>query len=83
MFAPTMIGSPHEDHVCGSAHGLLAPHYYEKLDIPSGKEVKAKMVSQRGGNLKVQLEDSEGLVKLGGQACILAAGQLYLPQQRT
>lgn len=78
MFSPVMLGSPHEDHVCGSAHGILAPHWYAKRGIPSGEEVKAKMVSLRGGALRVVLDEAEGSVKLGGQACILATGQLYL-----
>jgi PhzF family phenazine biosynthesis protein len=78
MFAPTMITEPHEDHVCGSAHGILAPYWYAKRGIKSGEEVKAKMVSLRGGDLNVVLEEAESTVKLRGQAVILANGELQL-----
>ncbi|KAF8913249.1 hypothetical protein CPB84DRAFT_532790 [Gymnopilus junonius] len=78
MFSPVMIGSPHEDHVCSSAHSILAPHWYAKRGIASGEEVKAKMVSSRGGELRIFLDEAEGMVKLGGQARILATGQLYM-----
>jgi len=77
MFAPSMI-TPGEDHVCGSAHGLMAPYWYTKRGISSGHEVKAKQVSKRGGDLRVIWEKEAGRVRLRGQSVILVTGNLAL-----
>ena len=76
MFAPSMITSPGEDHVCGSAHGVMGPYWYTKRGIIPGHEVKAKQVSKRGGDLRVIWEKEAGRVKLRGQSVILATGNL-------
>lgn len=76
MFAPSMITLPGEDHVCGSAHGVMAPYWYTKRGIIPGHEVKAKQVSERGGYLRVIWEKGAGRVRLRGQSVILATGNL-------
>ncbi|KAF9486338.1 Diaminopimelate epimerase-like protein [Pholiota conissans] len=78
MFAPTMINEPGEDHVCGSAHGLLVPHWYSKLGIPSGQEIQVKQVSTRGGDLRVVFQQEEGRIKLRGQCVMLSTGELHI-----
>ncbi|KAF8167478.1 hypothetical protein B0H34DRAFT_646183 [Crassisporium funariophilum] len=75
MFAPKMLLEG-EDAVCGSAHCLLTPYWSKKQGIASGQLIKAKQVSQRGGDLRVIWEDSENVVKLRGEAFIFASGDL-------
>jgi len=54
MFAPHhLISSGGEDHVCGSAHCMLAPYWSRKLQVTQNSEMRAKQVSKRGGDLKV------------------------------
>lgn len=77
MFAPGTIPGD-EDHVCGSAHCLMAPYWYKKRGIPSGQEIKAKQVSSRGGDLKVVWEADRNTVQLKGISTVLGKGELYL-----
>ncbi|KAG6896374.1 hypothetical protein C0992_008743 [Termitomyces sp. T32_za158] len=50
MFAPGFIPGD-EDHVCGSAHCLMAPYWYRRLGIDPAAEIQAKQVSARGGEV--------------------------------
>ncbi|KDR85597.1 hypothetical protein GALMADRAFT_52514 [Galerina marginata CBS 339.88] len=78
MFSPLMIAGTGEDPVCGSAHGILAPYWYGERGIHPGKEVRAKQVSERGGDLRVVLDEQGGTVRLRGQAVIFSQGELQL-----
>jgi predicted PhzF superfamily epimerase YddE/YHI9 len=78
MFSPGHVPGG-EDHVCGSAHCLMAPYWYKKRDIPRGQETKAKQVSPRGGDLKVVWEADLNIVRLMWQAVVLGKGILCLP----
>ncbi|KAF9055918.1 hypothetical protein BJ165DRAFT_459123 [Panaeolus papilionaceus] len=75
MFSPSMINGG-EDPVCGSAHALLAPYWYGKKAISPGNETKARQVSKRGGILYVVYEEAESRVRLRGQSCVFASGQI-------
>ncbi|KAG7452201.1 Diaminopimelate epimerase-like protein [Guyanagaster necrorhizus] len=74
MFAPTMLTSG-EDHVCGSAHCLLTPYWFNKKNITEELGT-ATQVSKRGGKLKVG--KGKEIVCIQGQACIFSSGTLYL-----
>ncbi|KIP10072.1 hypothetical protein PHLGIDRAFT_101637 [Phlebiopsis gigantea 11061_1 CR5-6] len=76
MFAPA-IAVPAEDHVCGSAHCLLAPYWSAKLG-KGDEEMRAKQVSARGGDLKVRFLGSQGRVALGGQTKTTLKGSVLL-----
>lgn len=78
MFAPSVAEGTGEDHVCGSAHGLLVPFWSSKLDIAPGEEIKAKQVSARGGDLRVVWEKEDETFRLRGQCVTLASGELHL-----
>ncbi|KJA25477.1 hypothetical protein HYPSUDRAFT_53038 [Hypholoma sublateritium FD-334 SS-4] len=78
MFAPTAVEGTGEDHVCGSAHGLLVPFWSSKLGIAPGEEIKAKQVSARGGDLRVVWEKEAGTFRLRGQCVTLASGELHI-----
>lgn len=78
MFVPGHVPGD-EDHVCGTAHCLMAPYWYKKQNIPGGQETKAKQVSPRGGDLKVVWEADLNIVRLMGQVTVLGKGELYLP----
>ena len=75
MFSPLSL-VPGEDHVCGSAHSLLVPYWFEKKGI-SGLTV-ARQVSARGGELKVEVIDDGQIVSLLGQTNVFSEGQLLL-----
>ncbi|KAF8226325.1 Diaminopimelate epimerase-like protein [Tricholoma matsutake] len=75
MFAPGIVPGD-EDHVCGSAHCLMAPYWYKKRGIPGGQETKAKQVSPRGGDLKVIWEADMNIVRLIGEVVVLGKGEL-------
>lgn len=75
MFAP--VAGVTEDHVCGSAHCLLVPHWTSKLG-KGGEEMLAKQVSQRGGELRVKWLESEELIALGGKTKTVIKGELLL-----
>lgn len=72
MFAPA-AGAP-EDHVCGSAHGLMGPYWSKKRGGET--DMIAKQVSERGGVLKIGWNQDENLLTLGGQTVIVAKGEI-------
>lgn len=76
MFAPTY--GVQEDHVCGSANCLLGPYWAKKGGVKSGVEMFARQVSERGGDLWVIVEEEKQLVRLRGEAKLVAEGQFYL-----
>ncbi|OQV26004.1 Phenazine biosynthesis-like domain-containing protein [Hypsibius exemplaris] len=64
-------GNP-EDHVCGSAHTVSAPYWTEVL----GKKVKkARMVSKRGGDLRLDIREN-GRIGIAGTCKVILRGQL-------
>jgi PhzF family phenazine biosynthesis protein len=75
-FAPR-VGIP-EDPVCGSAHCRLVPYWASRLNK---KEMLAYQSSNRGGVLRVRLEENR--VFLSGQACTVAVGHFPLPLGET
>jgi len=77
MFAPGYVPGD-EDHVCGSAHCLMAPYWYNKLDIASGQEIRARQVSRRGGVLNLVWEADENKLRLSGEVAMLGKGELRL-----
>ncbi|KAG6816315.1 hypothetical protein H0H87_007001 [Tephrocybe sp. NHM501043] len=77
MFAPGLVPGD-EDHVCGSAHCLLTPYWYDRLGISSTTEIKAKQVSARGGDLGVAWDLERNTVKLAGEVIVLGKGRLNL-----
>jgi len=79
-FVSRMFAVPgDEDHVCGSAHGVITPYWYNKLGIPRGCEIEARQVSRRGGQLKLLWEADRNILRLKGVGTILAKGELYIP----
>jgi len=66
-----------EDPVCGSAHCILAPYWYKKQLIASGKSVKAKQVSARGGDLLLTWDEAAKSIKLVGESTVIGVGNLY------
>lgn len=75
MFSPSLLGvTGGEDHVCGSAHCLLVPYWYDKKKLVGIAD--ATQVSTRGGNLKVSLSD--GKMSLQGQTAIFIEGDLFV-----
>lgn len=72
FFAP-WVGI-NEDPVTGAAHTVLTPYWAKIL---GKKEMLAYQASERGGELKVQL-DSKDRVNLIGHAVIVLRGELYL-----
>ncbi|KZV71267.1 Diaminopimelate epimerase-like protein [Peniophora sp. CONT] len=74
MFAPDL--GVYEDHVCGSAHGLLVPYWDEKLKKRGGT-MHSHQASARGGDLWVSLEGEKGLVKLAGHVVKVAEGTIW------
>ena len=63
-----------EDPVTGSAHCSLAPYWAQKLNK---QEFNAYQASERGGVLKVKLENDRVLLK--GQAVTVFSGNLEIP----
>lgn len=62
-----------EDPVTGSTHSMLIPYWAEKL----GKtQMLARQVSERGGDLRCQLEGSR--VHIGGKASTYLIGKVLL-----
>lgn len=70
--------SPGTDHVCGSAHGLLAPYWARKLRYDGLIPVIAKQVSARGGDLGVVWNKGRGIVQLTGATAIIGKGDLFV-----
>ncbi|KAG6829109.1 hypothetical protein H0H92_005651 [Tricholoma furcatifolium] len=75
MFAPGAVPGD-EDHVCGSAHCLMVPYWYQRLGIAETTEIKARQVSARGGVLNITLDGD--IVKLAGDVLVLGKGELQL-----
>ena len=73
MFAPDL--GVYEDHVCGSAHGLLVPHWDAKLGMKGGT-MHSHRSSARGGDLWVGLDVEKGLVRLAGHVVKVAEGSI-------
>jgi predicted PhzF superfamily epimerase YddE/YHI9 len=71
MFAPR-IGIP-EDPVTGATHCSLIPYWAEEL---GKKEMYAKQVSSRGGELFCELAGDR--VKIGGNATLYLKGEIYV-----
>jgi len=75
MFAPRALPGG-EDHVCGSAHCLMVPHWAKKQGIPEGQEMTARQVSARGGVLKLIWEEGKSILRLKGELAIIGKGEL-------
>ncbi|VDB86466.1 unnamed protein product [Peniophora sp. CBMAI 1063] len=73
MFAPD--SGVYEDHVCGSAHGLLVPYWNRKLD-KKGATMHSHQASARGGDLWVNLDEEKALVRLAGHVIKVAQGNI-------
>lgn len=71
FFAPEV--GVFEDPVTGSAHCNLIPFWAEKL---GKKELYAKQISARGGELFCELKDDR--VKIGGNATLFLKGEIYI-----
>ncbi|THH13978.1 hypothetical protein EW146_g6303 [Bondarzewia mesenterica] len=74
MFAPSAGIS--EDHVCGTAHCLAGPYWKQKKQLTG--VMMAKQVSSRGGDLRVLVDEEEGLVRLAGQVTAVLKEELFL-----
>lgn len=72
FFAPNQ-GVP-EDPVTGSAHSSLTPYWADRLGKPS---MRARQVSARGGELRVELRGDRVLI--GGQVAEVIQGTLTIP----
>ena len=73
FFAPR--AGINEDPVTGSAHCTLIPFWSERL---KKTELRARQVSQRGGELFCRLEGDR--VAIGGRATIYSRGSLEVPE---
>lgn len=71
FFAPQ--AGINEDPVTGSAHTTMVPYWAEVLDK---KELRAKQLSARGGNLHCQLEGDR--VKIAGKAVLYMKGEIFV-----
>ena len=69
-----------EDHVCGTAHGLMTPYYASQpdMDVVAGKEMFVRQVGPRGGDLWVTLDEENGVVRLRGNAKLFAKGEITI-----
>ncbi|TDL28035.1 Diaminopimelate epimerase-like protein [Rickenella mellea] len=76
MFAP-LVGIQ-EDQACGSANCVLAPYWSKKLGIKSGAEMCVKQVSARGANLWASVDEGRQMVRVSGEATLVAKGNLVL-----
>ncbi len=75
MFAPgSLVDS--EDHVCGTAHAILTPYWTSKLGLTPGKEISARQVSKRGGELRIVWEKDQGIIRLRGRCAIFGKGEI-------
>lgn len=71
FFAPNV--GVKEDPVTGSAHCLLAPFWFKRIQK---KELNAYQASKRGGNLLLKFDNNR--VFLQGKAVIISSGELYV-----
>ena len=62
-----------EDPVTGSAHTTLTPYWSNRLDK---KNLTAKQLSKRGGEL--QCQDNDSRVIIGGKACLYMIGSIFI-----
>jgi predicted PhzF superfamily epimerase YddE/YHI9 len=71
FFGP-WLGIP-EDHVTGSAHAVLGPHFAARL----GKRgFWARQCSARGGDVRVQVDWEAGRVLVAGDAVLVLCGTM-------
>jgi predicted PhzF superfamily epimerase YddE/YHI9 len=63
-----------EDPVTGSAHSTLTPYWADRLGKTA---MRARQVSARGGELRVELRGDRALI--GGQAVEVIEGTLAIP----
>lgn len=63
-----------EDPVTGSAHTVLTPFWSERL---KRKNLSARQISKRGGNLHCVLNDQRALI--GGEARLYLKGEIFVP----
>ena len=75
VFCPR-IGIP-EDHATGSAHCLLGPYWTNALGIKCGESLKARQLSERGGEMEVIWDQDKCVAHLRGDATIVSRGTLY------
>ncbi|KZV83748.1 Diaminopimelate epimerase-like protein [Exidia glandulosa HHB12029] len=68
-----------EDPVCGSAHCILTP-YWTKVLGQEGRELAAKQVSARSGDLWVEWNTAKSRVTIKGKAVTAATGVLNVPK---
>jgi PhzF family phenazine biosynthesis protein len=64
-----------EDPVTGAAHTVLGPYWSARL---GKKDMTARQVSARGGELLVRYEKEDGRVHLTGEAVIVLDGSMRL-----
>ncbi|EEG85869.1 hypothetical protein PROPEN_01688 [Proteus penneri ATCC 35198] len=69
FFAP--VKGVNEDPVTGTSHCVLAPIWSNKLNK---KQLKARQVSKRGGNIDCALKDNR--VLLTGEAVLFLTGEI-------
>ena len=75
IFSPTMISNG-EDQVCGTAHCVMGPYWYQKQGVLSEKSVQARQVSPRGGDLILRWDEEAKRMKLFGESTIIGVGDL-------
>ena len=75
MFSPAVPGG--EDPVCGVAHSVLSPYWYELQGIERGTAIVARQVSPRGGLLNLCLNAEKPTVMLKGEAVVFSTGVCY------
>ncbi len=71
FFAPN-AGVP-EDPVCGSAHAVMAPYW---ANVLKKRSLAAWQCSGRGGEVRVDADDSDSSVRLSGAARVVMEGTL-------
>ncbi|VDC07104.1 unnamed protein product [Peniophora sp. CBMAI 1063] len=79
MFAPAAMIP--EDPVCGTGHTLITPYWGAKSGIMeqlAGEGIRTVQVSSRGGELKVRLDEQNGLIRLAGPVTVISKGKLFV-----
>jgi predicted PhzF superfamily epimerase YddE/YHI9 len=66
-----------EDPVTGSAHMFLTPYWAGRLGKTT---MEARQLSERGGELHVQLDESAGRVLISGSAAFYLEGKVQVPR---
>lgn len=72
FFAPAV--GINEDPVTGSAHTMLTPYWSQRL---AKKELMARQISSRGGELQCTLMDGDR-VEITGKACTYMTGKIVI-----